>query len=293
MSDVYNGNPVDGRAATTSVERPLGDLVAPLDGERRGHGWDSPPLRPKVLTGNLILFSILLILVGAIVGYVVSGAMSKTYGSRFQVSVPTTATDDALVARQVENQIQVLEGRGLLSRVANRAGVPLDTLVKRVHASVVPGSSVVTVTLTAPDRGAALAAAQDMADQYMHAVATGPDQRSVDYLQSQISKLSDEQASIAQQRAAAPSREAAASLDARSLSVAGQITALQSQLTTLTTQALSSSNVELLTAPYGLTEAVSPKPVQAAAVGALIGGIVAAAVVGSLALLRRPGGQHR
>jgi capsular polysaccharide biosynthesis protein len=292
MSDVYDGSPVDGRSATASRERPLGDL-APLDGDGRRHGWDSPSPRPKVLTANLILFSILLLLVGAIVGYAISGTMSKTYGARFQVSVPTTATDDALVARQVENQIQVLEGRGLLSQVAPRVGIPLDTLVQRVHASVVTGSSVVSVTVSAPSRVAALAAAQDLSDLFMHDIATGPDQRSVDYLRSQIATLTDEQASIARQRAATTSTQSIASLDARSLSVGGQIASLQTQLTTLTTQALSTNNVSLLTAPYALANPISPKPVQAAALGAVIGAIVAAAVVGMVALLRRPGGQHR
>jgi capsular polysaccharide biosynthesis protein len=292
MSEVHDGSPVDGQSTTVPRERPKGDLVVPLNGERP-HGWDAPSPRPRVLTANLILFSILLLLMGAIVGYLISGTMSKTYGARFQVSVPTTATDDALVARQVENQVQVLEGRGLLSQVATRVGVPLETLVKRVNASVVTGSSVVSVTATAPSRIAALAAAQDLSDMYMHDVAAGPDQRSVDYLRSQIATLTDEQASIARQRAATTSAQDIASLDSRSLSVGGQIAALQSQLTTLTTQALSSNNVSLLTAPYALADPVSPKPVQAAALGAVIGAIVAAAVVGVVSLLRRPGGQHR
>jgi capsular polysaccharide biosynthesis protein len=292
MSDVYDGSPVDGKSATVFRERPFGELVKPLDTDI-GHGWDAPRPRSTILTANLILLSILLILVGTIVGYVISGTMSKTYGARFQISVPTTATDDALVARQVENQVQVLQGRGLLSPVATRAGIPLETLVGRVHASVVTGSSVVSVTVTAPSRSAAVAVAQDLSGLYMHDVAIGPDERSVSYLRSQISKLTDEQASIARQRAETTSSQAAASLDARSFSLAGQITGLQSQLTTLTTQALSSNNVSLLTAPYALTDAVSPKPVQAAALGAVVGAIVAAAVVGVVALLRRPGGQHR
>jgi hypothetical protein len=293
MSDVYGGAPVDGRAATAPQDRPLGDLVPALDGNGPEHGWDRPPSRPKALTANLILFSILLLLIGAIVGYVISGTMSKTYGARFQISVPTTGTDDALVARQVENQIQVLEGRGLLSQVAPRAGIPLETLVKRVHASIVTGSSVVSVTVTAPSRSAALAVAQDVSEMYMHNVVAGPDQRSVEYLRSQISQLTAQQASIARQRAATSSSQTIGSLDAQSLSLSGQIAALQSQLTTLTTQALSSNNVSLLTAPYPLTDVVSPKPVQAAALGAVIGAIVAAAVIGVVALLRRPGGQHR
>src|SRR5438309_1923987 len=90
--------------------RASGVSAAPRDGSLNGHaasleseaqapsrarGWDAPA-RPPVLTANLIGLSLLLIVIGAVAGYLISGTVAKTYAARFQVTVPTTATDDAL-----------------------------------------------------------------------------------------------------------------------------------------------------------------------------------------------------
>jgi capsular polysaccharide biosynthesis protein len=251
-------------------------------------GWDNPRRPARIITGNLILLCLLLILIGAGAGYLVSGSIKPTYGARFQVSVPIENDTDALVSRQLSNQVQIISGRALLGPVAATAKVPLDTLVEHVSATTQPDSSVIDVLVTASSRPAAVAIAKDLSSRYLQ-TAPAANRDVTKYLKDQIKKVLDDQRAV-QTRLANPFNTPALirSLALQSDNLTSKLGALQNQLTATDTQSLSNGTLSLLTPPYALADPVSPRRLQSMALGALGGVVIALGVVGIVAVLRRP-----
>jgi capsular polysaccharide biosynthesis protein len=271
-----NGNRNGIATATQSLP------VHPLD------GWDGPRRPARVITGNLILLSVLLIVIGAGVGYVISGSIKPTFGARFQVSVPIQNDTDALVSRQLSNQVQVISGRALLAPVAAKAKLPLDTLVEHVTATTQSGSSIIDVLVTASSKPAAVAIARDLSSRYLQ-TSPAANLEVTKYLQDQITKVLDDQRSV-QTRLANPINTPALtrSLTLQSDNLTSKLGALQNQLTVTDTQTLSIGTLSLLTPPYALADPVSPHRLQSLALGALGGVVIALGVLGIVAMLRRP-----
>jgi capsular polysaccharide biosynthesis protein len=251
-------------------------------------GWDSPRRPARVITGNLILLSVLLILIGAGAGYFISGHIKPTFGARFQVSVPIENDTDALVSRQLSNQVQVISGRALLTPVAVTAKLPLATLVDHVTATTQNDSSVIDVLVTAASKPAALAIARDLSSRYLR-TAPAANLAVTKYLNDQIKKVLADQRAV-QTRLANPFNTLALirSLTLQSDNLTSKLGALQNQLTATDTQRLSTGTLSLLTPPYALADPVSPHRLQSLALGALGGVVIALGVLGIVALLRRP-----
>lgn len=251
-----------------------------------------PSRRPRSLrtwsVRRVIAVSAGLVLLCVLVAYLVSGAQPTVYGAQADVlyKVPGSSQE---AERQLATQQVLLSSRGVLAPVAERFDVPLAALTASQQVEILAGSEILRLQVRNEDAGLAVRLAQAIADSYIASVSTslgdiGSEQER--QLRDQITDLSVAAAAgrtrldeIAALRAAggvtAETSREERRLQIEDTTLTQRISTLQAQLTELLIQGENARPAEILTPAYLLDEPVGPKPVRAAAAGAMVGLLLA------------------
>ncbi len=267
---------------------------SPVTGEvpppRSGDRLEVPPEDGGggLLTTRLVLLALTIILLGTAAGLAGALVLPKTYGARAEVlySIGQDQGGDPLKQdRQLSTQLVLLKSPRLLGDIARKQGRLVKDLDREVDVQVVENSNVIQVQANGNTKLAAMQTLQAVIDGYL-ALASQPT-GTTRYLETQ---LADAQAStqeiqtrVTQLTAAvlAGTATQAALNDARVELTASQEQekAVQNQINQSKLRGEGGPPVQLLTPPYTLLDPVFPQPLIAAGTGALVGLVVASAVV--------------
>jgi hypothetical protein len=187
--------------------------------------------------------------------------------------------------RQLSTQLVLLKSPRLLGDIARKQGRQVKDIDKEVSVKVLDNSNVIQVEADGASKMAAMQTLQAVMDGYL-ALASQPT-GATRYLETQ---LADAQANTQQLQTRVQQLTAAAlagtvtqvSLnDARTQLTAAQEQekAVQNQINQAKLRGEGGPPVQLLTPPYSLPDVVFPQPLIAAGTGALVGVLVAGAVV--------------
>jgi capsular polysaccharide biosynthesis protein len=212
---------------------------------------------------------VLLVLIGAGIGYASTLLVTTEYAARAQILYPLTEESPTGFLREdrsLTTQLVLLRSRTVLAPAAQANGLSVQELDDKLRASVVEGSEVVDLEVRDPDREVGLRLADAVTARYL-AVANDVPSENRAYLRSELAEVERR-------------------LDAGELSP-GQTAALAGRRATLLDRLdaleLAGPQATLLTPAYSADDPVSPRPLLAGAAGALSGLLVAAALVFLLA----------
>ena len=217
--------------------------------------------------------------------YLVANRATAQYGARSEIYYQLTQQQPTGFLRQdrtLSTQLVALTSREVLAPVAAANGMTVDELAKHVHTSVLEDSEVLRIEVDDPSRTRAQALAGAIVTEYLKGARNDSQAEAVTYLRDQIAKI-DGQESLLRTRlnqlssnTITPTQQ---QIQSQLDSLQNQRNSLQSQLDTTTVEQLNQPRIEQLTQPYVLNDPVSPKPLRAAAAGALAELLVAAAFV--------------
>ncbi len=279
--------------STASPEQPqqsaaAGDVVPP----QRSASRIEPASDPRGgggVTARLVLVALILILVGTAAGLVGALVMPKTYGARAEILYPIgedqRGGDPLRQDRNLSTQLVYLKSRAVLGPIAQKQGVPFKDLDENLSVKVLQASEVIQVEARGVTKETARQTLQAVMDGYL-ALAGQP----IGVTRNLDTQLADARANTARLRTQEQQLTAgvlAGTATQTSLNDARvQITAsvdrekaIQARIDEINLTGRSGPNAQLLTAPYVLPEPVSPQPLIAAGTGALVGLLVASAIV--------------
>lgn len=240
------------------------------------------------VTTRLVMLALTIILVGVAAGLAGALVLPKTYGARAEVlySIGQDQGGDPLKQdRQLSTQLVLLKSPRLLGDIARKQGQQVKDVDKLVTVAVKDNSNVIEVEADGPSKLAAMQTLQAVMDGYL-ALASQPT-GATRYLETQLADAQTNtqtlQTRVTQLTSAVLAGTATqASLnDARVQLTAAQDQekAIQNQINQAKLRGEGGPPVQLLTPPYSLPDVVFPQPLVAAGTGALVGVIVAGAVV--------------
>ena len=264
----------DGVPPPRSVSR-----IEPPAAEQR-RGW---------LTPRLVALTLTIILLGAAAGLVGALVLPKTYGARAEIlysaSQPQQGGDPLQQDRQLSTQLVLLKSRAVLGPIAQKQGRWYEDLDKDVNVSILENSNVIQVEVHGSTQSAALQTLQAVTTGYL-ALAGQPS----GVARNLSTQLAEARQNTAQLQTRIPQLVSAvlagntpqATLDdARAQLAASQERekALQARLDELTLTGQAGPAAQILTPPYSLPDPVSPRPPIATGIGALVGAVVAGAML--------------
>lgn len=231
------------------------------------------------------------------------------YGAQAEVVFqPNGTISDFRAQRDVGTQALILRGPAVLGPVSGSTGIPVDKLQKAVSVDLLGQSNLMRITVADPNPATAERVASAVTAEYLQRFsapgftsvdpATARLEREVDLLSSTLSKMLDRLEQLARERPASqPPTLEERELRAATTTTLQRIGNLQNQLAAAESKGSLGADVSLLVSPHLLEGRLRPRPVQALAVGALVGlcAAIAVAVVGLWPLLRavvRNGGAH-
>jgi len=241
------------------------------------------------LTPRLVLLTLTIILLGAAAGLAGALVLPKTYGARAEIlysaSQPQQGGDPLRQDRQLSTQLVLLKSRAVLGPIAQKQGRWYEDLDKDVDVSILENSNVIQVEVHGSSQPVALQTLQAITTGYL-ALAGQPS----GVARNLAAQLAEARQNTAQLQTRIPQLVSAVlgctanqtTLDdARAQLAASQARekALQARIDEITLTGQAGPAAQLLTAPYSLTDPVSPRPPIAAGIGALVGAIVAGAML--------------
>ena len=241
------------------------------------------------LTPRLVLLTLTIILLGAAAGLAGALVLPKTYGARAEIlysaSQPQQGGDPLQQDRQLSTQLVLLKSRAVLGPIAQKQGRWYEDLDKDVDVSILENSNVIQVEVHGSSQPVALQTLQAITTGYLAlagqpsgvahnlAVQLAEARQNTAQLQTRIPQLvSAVLAGTANQTTLDDARAQLAASQAREK-------ALQARIDEINLTGQAGPAAQLLTAPYSLPDPVSPRPPIAAGIGALVGAIVAGAML--------------
>ncbi|MDQ3761994.1 MAG: Wzz/FepE/Etk N-terminal domain-containing protein [Actinomycetota bacterium] len=240
------------------------------------------------LPARLVLLALTIILLGTAAGLVSALVLPKTYGARAEILYPLDQDqqggDPLRQDRRLSTQLVLLKSRAVLGPVAQKQGRQFEDLDEDISVKVLENSEVIQVEAHGSTELDALQTLQAIMDGYLAldqhtGVARNLDTQLADarqntaQLQIQVQQLTTAvlagtatQASLNEARA-----QLTASLDREK--------AIQARIDEVKLTGQVGPDARVLTPPYSLPNLVSPQPLIAAGTGALVGTIVAGAMV--------------
>ncbi|HEX4251585.1 MAG TPA: hypothetical protein VH008_27245, partial [Pseudonocardia sp.] len=212
------------------------------------------------------MLTLLLTVVGAVLGYGASLALPSQYAARttIQYNIAGENTGDFLKTdRNLTTQVVLLTSRNVLGPVADANGVSVDALAKQVSATILNSSDIIQLQVNSSDPTTATTLANAIAKQYL-TVANGSGPQG--YLQGQLDGVKKQQA-------------AAGTTAADQVALATRAATLQAQLDQLN---LTQNQSSVLVPAYALTDPVSPNKTLAGVTGGICGLIIALMTVVTL-----------
>jgi uncharacterized protein involved in exopolysaccharide biosynthesis len=248
---------------------------------------DSEGGRPAIT--RLVLLALTIILLGTAAGLAAALVLPKTYGARaevlYAVGEQQQSGDPLKQGRDLSTQLVYLKSRAVLGPVATKEGRQFKDLDKAVTVQVLDNSNVIEVEADGPTKLAALQTLQSVMDGYMTLIGqpTGVSRNLDTQLADAKQNTAQLQTRVQQLTTAVAAGTAtqAALNDARAQLTASldREKAIQARIDELNLTGQNGPDAQLLTPPYSLPDPVFPQPLIAAGTGALVGVIVAGAVV--------------
>jgi uncharacterized protein involved in exopolysaccharide biosynthesis len=238
---------------------------------------------------RLVLLALTIILLGTAAGLAAALVLPKTYGARaevlYAVGEQQQSGDPLKQGRDLSTQLVYLKSRAVLGPVATKEGRQFKDLDKAVTVQVLENSNVIEVEADGPTKLAALQTLQSVMDGYMTLIGqpTGVSRNLDTQLADAKQNTAQLQTRVQQLTTAVAGGTAtqAALNDARAQLTASldREKAIQARIDELNLTGQNGPDAQLLTPPYSLPDPVFPQPLIAAGTGALVGLIVAGAVV--------------
>lgn len=219
---------------------------------------------------RLVLVALLLLIAGTTGGYLVAALTPPTYAARADLIYPLTAerpTGFLREDRSLTTQVALLTSRAVLGPVARANRVEVEALGAALSAEVLEGSEIIQLEVRNADRTRGVLLLDAVIRQYLSITETGASEDTRAYLEAQIE---DSRIELARDDLTDGEREA---LAARQVALLGQLDAIN----------LSGAQARVVVDTYSAPDPVSPRPLFAAATGAVTSAIVAAVVVALLA----------
>ncbi|HVM27385.1 MAG TPA: hypothetical protein VM433_06900 [Mycobacteriales bacterium] len=247
--------------------------------------------RLALANGATALLAVSMIVLSTLAAYFAASLQPTTYGAQVEVLYELSGGGQE-ADRELATQEVLLSSRVILAPVAEELGVPLRELAGSQDVGQVADSQVLRTVIGNEDPQLAVRLAQAVAERYVQAAGTRPvpdGMQDPASLQARIADLNAEAAAVRAelgqlaadrvrtgQPAGAPLTPAERALQAQDESLAGQIRAAQDELR-LVQQ--STARARILTPAYLLDEPLGPRPVRAGAAGAMVGIVLAGALV--------------
>jgi uncharacterized protein involved in exopolysaccharide biosynthesis len=244
---------------------------------------------------RLVIVALTIILLGVAAGLAGALVLPKTYGARSEILYPVSQdpqNDPLKQDRELSTQLVYLTSRAVLGPIAQKQGWQFDDLAKDVSVQVLNNSEVIQIEAHGATKLAALQTLQAIVNGYLTlssqhtGIFHNLDMQLAD-AQANTTRL---QSRVQQLTTAVPAGTATqASLDdARAqLTASSDLEkAIQARIDELHLTGQDGPDAQVLTPPYSMPDQVFPQPLVAAGTGALVGVIVAAAVVGGRARRR-------
>jgi uncharacterized protein involved in exopolysaccharide biosynthesis len=287
----YGASESNGRSMGYEEQLQTSPETGEVPSQRPGEPFDSPTEdgASGPLTTRLLLLALTIILLGTAAGLAAALVLPKTYGARaevlYAVDQQQQGGDPLKQGRDLSTQLVYLKSRAVLGPVATKEGRQFKDLDKAVSVEVLENSNVIEVEADGPTKLAALQTLQSVMDGYLTLIGqpTGVS-RNLD------TQLADAKANTAQIQtrvqqlttAVAGGTATPAALNDARVQLTGSLDrekAIQARIDELNLTGQNGPDAQLLTPPYSLPDPVFPQPLIAAGTGALVGVIVAGAVV--------------
>lgn len=258
--------------------RSAGQAERAADDHRRG--W---------LTPRLVMLTLTIILLGAAAGLAGALVLPKTYGARaellYSANQPEQGGDPLQQGRQLSTQLVLLKSRAVLGPVAQKQGRRYEDLDKDVSVSVLENSNVIQVEARSSTGPVALQTLQAITNGYL--ALSGQTSGVVRNLDAQLAEARQNTAQLQTRIPQLVSAVLAGTANQTSLDDArAQLTAsqdrekaLQARIDEITLTGQAGPAAQVLTPPYSLPDPVSPQPLIATGIGALVGTLVAATML--------------
>ncbi|MGH3830271.1 MAG: hypothetical protein ACRDRS_07420 [Pseudonocardiaceae bacterium] len=242
--------------------------------------------RGQVLT-RLALLTLAITLVGAAGGLGGELVWPKTYAARAEIlcslSQDQQGGDALLQDPQLSTQLVILKSRAVLGPIAQQQNRQFEDLAKDISAQILDSSDVIQVEADGSTMPAALRTLQAVMTNYL-ALAAQPSaadrtlttqlaqaQTTTAALQTRVRQLATAVSAITQ----AALNDAQAQLTASQ----NQENAIRQRIAEFGFTGQTGLGAQLLTPPYSLPDPVYPRSLLAAGIGALVGMVVAGAVL--------------
>jgi capsular polysaccharide biosynthesis protein len=244
-------------------------------------GWRQPTI---VLSAIITAVTLVVANVAALT---ISLTSERIYGGRVEIIFqPAADLSEAAADRELFTQEVILRSRAVLDPVARETRIAVKELEESLAIEIVNQTNVIRVTVAGPDRATARVLAQRIADTYSREVSsagTSEYDRSAKQFHTRISQLAASASASERQLAGLASDPAVTArerdLQARLTTTRQLMTKLQDQLARLETERFTQPQAVALTQAFDLPDPLQPRPLQALAVGSLVGLFVAAGIV--------------
>lgn len=244
--------------------------------------WKRVPITRAVIFRFLAYAAIIVVLCTTL-AYAASATSPAKYGARSEVRYPIglgVASNDFLRNdRAMQSQLVLLKSRQILAPVAAKYQLSIDELGKEVSASIVDDSEIFRVQVNDPSKEQAQAMAGAIVTEYIKQL---PDKtlREQTTLRTQIDGYTRDIESLTAELGRVGSTSAAGvAIQAELARAVEDRSTRRTELQDAVVAAATADHVEQITQPYLLDGKVSPKPMQAAIAGFLLGAMLAAGVV--------------
>jgi uncharacterized protein involved in exopolysaccharide biosynthesis len=241
------------------------------------------------MMARLVIVALTIILLGVAAGLAGVLVLPKTYGARSEILYPISQdpqNDPLKQDRELSTQLVLLTSRAVLGPVAQKQGRQFDDLGKDVSVQILNNSEVIQVEAHGATKLAALQTLQAVVNGYLtlSSQPTGASHNLDNQLADAHANTARLQTRVQQVTTAVSAGTATqASLDdARAqLTASSDLEkAIQARIDELHLTGQDGPDAQILTPPYSMPDQVFPQPLIAAGTGALVGVIVAGAVVG-------------
>jgi uncharacterized protein involved in exopolysaccharide biosynthesis len=256
--------------------------------------------RPALAPRRIVrwgVYAAALVVLGGLVGWLVADYSPTVHGARAEVLYELSgdqSTGFLREDRQLTTQLVNLRSRAVLEPVAESSGLSFEELAEKVHVGVVEGSEVVRIEVhdASAERARSLAAGVTFIYLSQHGEDRMGEARR--FLRKEIKNLDERRAELKDRmillqeervQELGPDSQPGAEEASLAVEIEGliqQSTEVLSRLEDAAVDDFAGPRVEQITEAYVLDDPVSPRPVRAAATGAVGGALVAAAVVAYL-----------
>lgn len=282
-----NGDPVNAQRSGAAPASPLLGAQEDRRTPPESRAWSALLANKRRLLG----VSLLIVLIGAGTAFIGALVWPPVYAARAQILFEISdekSTGFLREDRSLTTQLVLLRSRQVLGPVAAQERLPVEDLEKAVTMSLLDSSEVLQVEARADTPEVALRRAREIVDSYRDVARTNSESGVDGYVRGQLAdvraELVEANAQVTRARAV-PGSPSLASAEALAQGLQEREQDLQSELDKLSMAQLVRSEPKVVVPAYSVTDPVSPRPLFAAAAGALTGLLVAA--VTAVLLVRR------